>query len=54
MVTLTILAIMFIAFIMIALLIAGVFGTAFVMVFGDIIVCIAIIVFAFKMIRKRK
>ena len=54
MVTLTILAIIFIAFITIALLIAGVFGTAFVMVFGDIIVFIALIVFAFKMFGKRK
>ena len=51
---LTILAIIFVLFVVIAAIILGIGGTAFLMTFADVIVCIVIIALIIKFVGKKK
>lgn len=51
---LTILAIIFVLFVVIAAIILGIGGTAFLMTFADVIVCIVIIALIIKFVSKKK
>ena len=54
MILFTILAIIFLALIAIAILVISVGGTAFIVVFGDLIVCAALIGLLMRFLIKRK